>query len=92
MSIRIASIMILAGFINRILSLVTFLSAETRTVGSDIYLLGSSMIILITIPMLSLKFWILIAAPMSHMKTRSLFQFQYAKIDLALRVRLYLNQ
>ena len=91
-SILIASIMILAGFINGTLSLVTFLSPETRTVGCGVYLLGSSIITLIAVSMFTVKFCILIVAQMTYVRNLLFLRFQCASVDFLLHTCLIVDR
>ena len=50
-------IMFVAGLVNSILSLITFLNKESRKLGCGIYLLTSSITSLLTITMFTIKFW-----------------------------------
>ncbi|CAF3810862.1 unnamed protein product [Adineta steineri] len=57
MSVGLTIVMFLLGFINSILSLLTFQNANSRKVGCGIYLLASSVTSLTTISMFTINFW-----------------------------------
>ncbi|CAF3189418.1 unnamed protein product [Rotaria sp. Silwood2] len=66
----------IAGFINGVLSLITFNNNVIYEVGCGLYLLGSSITTLLTIILLGLTFWILVPAQMSLLKNRLFVQIQ----------------
>ncbi|CAF4007028.1 unnamed protein product [Rotaria sp. Silwood2] len=75
----------IAGFINGVLSLITFNNNVIYEVGCGLYLLGSSITTLLTIILLGLTFWILVPAQMSLLKNRLFVQIQCMLFDLLLR-------
>ncbi|CAF1534783.1 unnamed protein product [Adineta ricciae] len=82
----------LAGFINGILTMITFKNKILREIGCGLYLLGSSITTLIIIILFALKFWILIFAQMSSISNRLFLKIQCISLDYLLRVFLHIDQ
>jgi hypothetical protein len=74
------------GSVNSILSLMTFHTKKSRDVGCGLYLFTSSIVSLITISMLTMKFWILLLLQMGSIKNRLFIEMQCISIDFLLRV------
>ncbi|CAF4495349.1 unnamed protein product, partial [Rotaria sp. Silwood2] len=91
-SLTLTSILVIAGFINGVLSLITFNNKIICEVGCGLYLLGSSITTLLTTILLGLKFWILVLAQMSLLKNRLFLQIQCISLDFLLRVCLNMDQ
>jgi hypothetical protein len=91
-SLALTIIFILAGFIDGIISLITFHNKIICEVGCGLYLLSSSITTLLTMTIFGLKFGILILAQMSVIKNRSFLSIQCYSIDMILRICLYMNQ
>ncbi|CAF3089752.1 unnamed protein product [Rotaria sp. Silwood2] len=83
---------IVAGFINGILSLITFNNKITCEVGCGLYLLGSSITTLLTTIIFGLKFWILVLVQMATLSNRSFLQIECLFFDFILRVCLNMDQ
>jgi hypothetical protein len=73
-SVALTISMATLGFVNDILSVITFENKETRKIGSGFYLLGSSIINLFTMTIFAVRFWILIIAQITYMTNRSFLQ------------------
>ncbi|CAF0882892.1 unnamed protein product [Adineta steineri] len=91
-SLALTIIMTIAGFIDGILSVMTFKDQELRSRGCGIYLLGSAITTLFTMSMFALKFSILIVTQMSNTTNRSFLNSQCISIDFLLRISLYMDQ
>ena len=81
-----------AGLLDNVLSTMTFTNKVVREVVCDLYLLDSSITILLTMLMFRLKFFILLLEQMTIVANRSLLLFQRHSIDFLLRVGLYIDQ
>jgi hypothetical protein len=90
-SLALTIIMTIVGFINSILSIITFKSKKLHEVGSGIYLLGSSIFTLLTMTMFALKFFILLGAQMNGIANRSFLNFQCISIDFILQLSLHMD-
>jgi hypothetical protein len=72
--------------------MMTFKNKIVREVGCGLYLLGSSITILLTMIMFELKFLILLLAQMTIISNKSFLSFQCYSIDFILRVCLNMDQ
>ncbi|CAF1369705.1 unnamed protein product [Adineta ricciae] len=79
------------GVINGILTLLTFSTKNTRSVGCGLYLITSSIISLITIIVLIIKFWFLVISHMNLIENKSLTHIQCVCLDFSLRILLSTN-
>ena len=91
-SLILTVIITLLGFINGILSLITFKNKTTRESGCGIYLLCSSIITLLTMIIFLLKFLILLLSQMGSIKNRLFLNIQCHSIDFLLRFCLTMDQ
>ncbi|CAF0830570.1 unnamed protein product [Rotaria sordida] len=91
-SIVLTTIMFIIGLINGILSLITFINKETQKVGCGLYLLGISIITLLTTIIFALKFSILLITQMTYVTNRSFLNFQCHSIDFLLQICLYMDK
>ncbi|CAF1417530.1 unnamed protein product [Adineta steineri] len=91
-SIALTTIFMIVGFINGILSLITFKNKSVREVGCGIYLLGSSITTLLTMIIFGLKFWILILAQMSVISNELFLKIQCISVDYLFRICLNMDQ
>jgi hypothetical protein len=91
-SLSFTIILIVAGLINGIFSLMTFKNKVVREVGCGLYLLGSSITTLLTTIMFGLKFFILLLTQMTIISNRSFLLFQCHSIDFILRICLCMDQ
>ena len=91
-SLTLTLIMLVAGLINGVLSLLTFLNVEPRRVGCGIYLFNSSLTTLFTMIILVVKVTILLVAQMNYMNQRFFLQFQCISLDFLLRIGLNMDQ
>ncbi|CAF1326178.1 unnamed protein product [Adineta ricciae] len=80
------------GFIDGILSLITFQSKAVREVGCGLYLLCSSITTLLLISVLGCKFFILYLAQVNSISNRSFLQIQCITLDFVLRICLNMDQ
>jgi hypothetical protein len=78
-------IITVAGLINGGLLMITFKNKKLHEVGSGIYLLASSVFILLTMIMFALKNFILLGAQMEGIVNPSFLHFQCISIDFFLR-------
>jgi len=92
LSLALTIIFIVIGFINGILSLITFKNKIVLEVGSGLYLLGSSITTLFIMIIFGLKFFILLLAQMSIISNRTFLQVQCHLIDFLLRICLCMDQ
>ena len=74
------------GFLNSILSFMSFQHKETRQVGCGYYLLGSTITTLLTSIMLALKFSILISAQMALITNKTFLNIQCNSFDYLLQI------
>ncbi|CAF1356637.1 unnamed protein product [Adineta steineri] len=91
-SLALTIIMTILGFMNGILSLITFKNKEPRDIGCGLYLLGSSITSLFITFMFILKFSILIHTQISYSTNRLFLSSQCITIDFLLRIGLYMDQ
>jgi hypothetical protein len=84
--------MTIGGFINGILSLITFKNKAACQTGCGIYLLISSIITIFTIIIFALKFSILLIAQITYITNRSFLYFQCYSIDFLLQVGLNMDR
>ena len=91
-SMALTMIITIIGLSNGILLLFTFKNKEPQDVGCDLYLLASSVVILFTMTMFALKFWILVAAQMTYDLNRILLNSQCIMLNFLLRAGLNLDQ
>jgi hypothetical protein len=85
-------IFIIIGFVNGLLSLITFKNKVVCEVGCGVYLLVSSITTLLTMTFFGLKVWILLLAQMSIIENRTFLTIQCYSIDFFLRFCLYTDQ
>ena len=85
-------IMTLLGWINGILSFVTFKNKKAREVGCGYYLLGSSLTTLLTMTMFAVKFLLLLVTQMELVTNRSFLHIQCLLVDFLLRICLNMDQ
>ncbi|CAF1193465.1 unnamed protein product [Adineta steineri] len=88
-SIALTIIIFVGGLINSILSLITFQNLELRKVGCGIYLLSSSITSLLTISMLTIKFWFVILTQINLSVNKSILQIGCISIESLLKVFVY---
>ncbi|CAF2836494.1 unnamed protein product [Rotaria sp. Silwood2] len=91
-SIIITIVMIIVGFINGSLSIITFNNRETRQIGCGIYLLGSSITTVVIMIIFALKFWILVITQITYITNRLFLRYQCVSIDFLLQINLHVNQ
>ena len=91
-SIALTIIFIFAGFVDSILSMMTFKNKLICEVGCGLYLFGSSLTTLVTMIMFGLKFIILLLAQMNFITNRSFLSLQCHSLDYFLRICLYMDQ
>jgi hypothetical protein len=91
MSAALTMIIFVAGLINSILSFLTFQSKDLRKVGCGIYLLTSSITSLLTISMLTVKFWFVVLTQMNVSISRSVLQGGCVFVEPMLKLFLYLD-
>ncbi|CAF0926998.1 unnamed protein product [Rotaria sp. Silwood1] len=88
----LTTILMVAGFINGTLALITFNNKIICEVGCGLYLLGSSITTLLITILFGLKFWILVLAQMAIISNRLFLQIQCISLDFLLRVCLNMDQ
>ncbi len=91
MSATLTMIMFVGGLINSVLSLSTFLCAELRKTGCGIYLLSSSITSLLTISMLTIKFWFVILTQINVSVNLSVLRGGCVSVEPLLKVFVYLD-
>jgi len=84
--------MFILGLINGLLSFLTFCREKSKQVGTGYYLLFSSIISILIIILLTIKFWELILSQMSLITNRSFLYFNCISIDITLRILLSLSE
>ena len=85
-------VMVLVGWTNGILSLVTFKTKKVREVGCGYYLLGSSLSTLMTMTMFIVKFVLLLFIQLGSVTNRTLLSVQCSSLDFLLRIGLNMDQ
>ncbi|CAF4970062.1 unnamed protein product [Rotaria sp. Silwood1] len=88
----LTTILMVAGFINGTLALITFNNKIICEVGCGLYLLGSSITTLLITILFGLKFWILVLAQMAIISNRLFLQIQCISLDFLLRICLNMDQ
>jgi hypothetical protein len=83
--ISLSIITLVLGLISSLLSLLTFQMKKTRDVGCGLYLLTSSIVSMITMIVLFLKFWFLLGFQMGWINNRSFLHIQCLVMDYFLR-------
>ncbi|CAF4150537.1 unnamed protein product, partial [Adineta steineri] len=91
-TLALTVIFIIAGFIDGILTFITFKNKTICEVGCGIYLLVSSIITLLTMIIFGLKFFILLIVQMKNISNRSFLQIQCISLDFLLHIGLYMDQ
>ncbi|CAF0955114.1 unnamed protein product [Adineta steineri] len=84
-------IMFVGGFINSILSILTFKNKDLRQVGCGIYLLASSITSLLAISMFTVKFWFVVLTQMDLSIHVSVVRGGCISIEFLLKLCLYLD-
>jgi hypothetical protein len=79
-------VIVLTGLVSSLLSIITFQDKKARDNGCGIYIFLSSLTSLLTMIMLTFKFWYLVVSQMTLITNRSLLQFNCSSIDFLLRV------
>lgn len=88
----ITTLLIFLGFVDGILSLMTFKNEAVREVGCGWDLLGSSIMTLVTMILFGLKYFILVYAQMRSIENRTFLMIQCYSIDFLLRTSLWMDQ
>jgi len=83
--ISLSIITLILGLFSSLLSFLTFQMKKTRNVGCGIYLLVSSIISMVNMIVLSIKFWFLFGSQIGLIKNRSFIHIQCVTIDYFLR-------
>jgi hypothetical protein len=91
-SIGIMTIIFILGFVNGLLSFITFRRKKSREVGTGYYLLFSSIISIFIIIVLLFKFCELILSQMSLITNRSFLNINCILVDVCLRILLALSE
>ncbi|CAF1629355.1 unnamed protein product, partial [Adineta ricciae] len=91
-SISLNIIFTFIGLTNGIFTFITFKNKSLREVGCGLYLLVSSITVLIITMLFALKFWILIFAQISQISNRLFLRSQCISLDFLLRTFLHLDQ
>lgn len=86
MSAFLTMIMFIGGLINGIFSLLTFQSIELRRVGCGMYLLSSSITSLLTITMLTVKFWFVVLTQINIPRNLSILRSGCVSVEPLLKV------
>jgi hypothetical protein len=87
-AIGITIIIFVLSLISNLCTFLTFQMKGTRDVGCGTYLFASSVIGLIIVCILLIKFWLLLTSQIGLIKTHSFLQVQCISIDFLLRVLL----
>jgi hypothetical protein len=91
MSVALIMIMFIGGLINGVLSCLTFQDKELRETGCGMYLLASSITSIVTISMLTVKFWFVVVTHMNVSVTLSVLQGGCVSIEPILKLFVYLD-
>ncbi|CAF1114617.1 unnamed protein product [Adineta steineri] len=84
-------IILVAGLINSFLSFITFRIPESRLIGCGIYLLASSITSLLTVSMLTFKFWFHIITQINPLTNVSTLRSGCQSLEFLLKVCLYMD-
>ena len=84
-TIVLTTTMFVLGFLNSFLSFQTFRGKQTRNVGCGLYLLVSSIISIIIIVLLKIKFWFLLLSQIDSINNRSFSYIQCIFLDFLLQ-------
>jgi hypothetical protein len=90
-SAAFTTLILIAGSINNALSLLTFQNREARRVGCGMYLLASSVTSLLTIFMLTIKFWFLVLTQTNASINHTVLGIGCIVIEPTLKIFLYLD-
>lgn len=90
-SAALSIIIFVGGFINSILSLLTFQNEDLRQVGCGMYLLASSITSLLTISMLTVKFWYVVLIQMNKSVSLSVLRGSCLSIEPLLKFSVQLD-
>ncbi|UJR07865.1 hypothetical protein I4U23_012148 [Adineta vaga] len=82
-------IMFLIGLINSALAVLTFRMKKSREVGCGLYLLASSVTSLLTVSMLTVKFWFLLFTQINLIANNSIVYGGCRSLEFILKVCLY---
>ncbi|CAF1142600.1 unnamed protein product [Adineta ricciae] len=91
-SIIVSTVLIIVGLVNGALSSITFKSKKLLESGCAIYLLNSSIIVLLTMIIFTFKFWILILTQIETIRNKSFLKIECICIDFILRSCLAMDQ
>jgi hypothetical protein len=80
-AIALAPIILVFGILNGFLSFQTFRGKETRTVGCGLYLLTTSIVSILVVVVLTLKFALLMASQVGSIDNRWFLHIQCVSID-----------
>ncbi|CAF3903979.1 unnamed protein product [Adineta steineri] len=84
-------IILVGGLINSFLSFITFRIPESRLIGCGIYLLASSITSLLTVSMLTFKFWFHIITQINPLTNVSTLRSGCQSLEFLLKVCLYMD-
>ena len=84
-SISVASIILTVGFINGILSILTFRNKKICGVGCGLYLIAASINSILTVVILNLKVWFLIISQMAIITSPLFLSINCISMDFLLR-------
>ncbi|CAF1409983.1 unnamed protein product [Adineta steineri] len=88
-SAAVTMILLVVGLINSLLSILTFYVKESREVGCGLYLFASSITSLLTISMLTFKFWFLIITQINPLTNVSTLRGGCQSLEFLIKVCLY---
>ncbi len=91
MSAGLTVIMFVGGLVNSFFSWLTFQSKELRKVGCGMYLLASSITSLLTISMLTVKFWYVVLTQMNTSGSLFVLKGGCVSIEPLLKLFVYLD-
>ena len=91
-SIALSTVLILLGFVNGVLSLITYKDKTVLELGCGFYLLVLSITTLLTFTLFTLKFWILMLSQIGFITNRSFLNVQCILGDFVLRISLTMEQ
>ena len=87
-AIALTTIIFVLGLISNFLTFLTFQMKNTHDVGCGIYLFTSSIISIIIMCVLTLKFWLLLMSQIGSIKSRLFIEVQCVSMDFLLRILL----
>jgi hypothetical protein len=91
LSVTVTTVIFVGGLINSVFSFLTFKNEDLRQVGCGVYLLASSITSLLTISMLTIKFWFVVLTQINVLTGLSVLHGGCLFIEPILKLFVYLD-